>query len=178
LTLAAFEEAGSRLGDRIEHGGIIPKEAIAPIRALGLTVVTQPGFIHDRGDRYLRDVEPSEQSDLYRCGSLLEAGIALAGGSDAPYATPDPWLAIRTAVARRTSAGAILGDTERIDAASALALYHKSQSAPAMAVPRLAPGAAADLCLLKAPLIEALRAPEAGLVRATIIRGAIAFLDE
>lgn len=49
LTLAALQTAGARPGDRIEHGGVIPAEAVAVIRELGLTVVTQPAFVLERG---------------------------------------------------------------------------------------------------------------------------------
>ncbi len=60
VTLAAFDAAGARPGDRIEHGGVISASAIGEIRRLGLTVVTQPAFVEERGDRYLADVEKDE----------------------------------------------------------------------------------------------------------------------
>ena len=51
LFLAGLTEAGgARAGDRIEHGGIISGQAIGVIAERGLTVVTNPAFIHDRGD--------------------------------------------------------------------------------------------------------------------------------
>ena len=58
LALAAWEVVGTRPGDRIEHGAVIPLELAARIAELELTVVTQPGFVAERGDDYLRDVEP------------------------------------------------------------------------------------------------------------------------
>jgi predicted amidohydrolase YtcJ len=51
LALAAWAEVGARAGDRIEHGSVLPVELLATIADLGLTVVTQPGFVHARGDR-------------------------------------------------------------------------------------------------------------------------------
>src|SRR5262249_35206975 len=57
MTLAAFELAGAQAGDRIEHGGVIPVEAISMLKLLGLTVVTQSAFVFERGDRYLADVD-------------------------------------------------------------------------------------------------------------------------
>ncbi|HXC78762.1 MAG TPA: amidohydrolase family protein, partial [Candidatus Acidoferrum sp.] len=78
VALAAFGEAGSVPGDRIEHGSIVPVELLRELTRLRLIVVTQPGFIAERGDGYLRDVEPHEIPNLYRCRSLLRAGIALA----------------------------------------------------------------------------------------------------
>jgi predicted amidohydrolase YtcJ len=171
LTLAAFEAAGALPGDRIEHGGVIPAAAIETILRLGLTVVTQPGFVFARGDRYLAEVDPDEQGDLYRCASLLAAGVPVAASSDAPYASTDPWLAIRAATMRRTRGGYALGEAERIDAWAALRLYLGSAENPGGPVRRLAPGAPADLALLKVPLKEALDTLASDLVAATLIEG-------
>eukprot|EP01035_Chromulina_nebulosa_P014125 gene14125-18702_t len=57
LTLAVFAAQGARPGDRIEHGGMIPREAIEALRSMGLTVVTQSAFVGERGDRYLSAVD-------------------------------------------------------------------------------------------------------------------------
>jgi len=175
MTLAAFELAGARPGDRVEHGGVIPAEAIPALKRLGLTVVTQSAFVFERGDRYLADVEPAEQGDLYRCASLLAAGVPVAGSSDAPYASSDPWLGMRAAIARRTRSGQPIGLGERVAPRRAVALYLGDQRAPGGPVRRVEAGAAADLCLLRAPLAEALAAPDAELVRATLIGGEVAF---
>jgi predicted amidohydrolase YtcJ len=171
LTLAAFEAAGARAGDRVEHGGVIPAAAIGQIRAMGLTVVTQSGFVRERGDRYLAEVAPEEQPDLYRCASLIAAGAPVAGSSDAPYATPDPWAGIAAAIDRRTQAGRALGAAEAVDPARALGLYLGEAADPGGPPRRVAPGVRADLCLLKAPLREALAAPSADLVAATFVGG-------
>jgi len=171
LTLAAFEAAGARAGDRIEHGGVIPAAAITQIRALGLTVVTQSAFVRERGDRYLAEVDPADQPDLWRCASLLAAGVPVASSSDAPYASPDPWAAIAAAADRRTTGGATLGAAERVSAAAALALYLGETAAPGGALRRVRIEADADLCLLDAPLRDILAAPSAEHVRATFVTG-------
>jgi predicted amidohydrolase YtcJ len=171
LTLAALGAAGARAGDRIEHGGVIPAEAIAVIRGLDLTVVTQPAFVAERGERYLAEVDPREQADLYRCASLRAAGIPVAASSDAPYASPDPWRGIAAAVGRLTATGQSLGAAERVSAAEALSLYLGASVAPGRAPRRVQAGAAADLCLLKTPSAEALDAPSAELVAATMVDG-------
>jgi len=173
LTLAVFEAAGSRPGDRIEHGSVIPADAVGVLKRLGLTVVTQPAFVHERGDRYAAEVAAEDQPDLYRCRSLLEAGVPLAGSSDAPYASPDPWAGIAAAVHRTSAGGLILGAGERVTPARALDLYLDEPAAPGRAPRRVAVGAAADLCLLDAPLREVLAAPAAGRVRATLVGGRV-----
>jgi predicted amidohydrolase YtcJ len=171
LTVAAFEAAGGKAGDRIEHGGVIPAAAIGAIRALGLTVVTQPAFVAERGDRYLAEVEPAEQPDLYRCASLQAAGVPVASSSDAPYASSDPWAGMAAAMRRRTCAGAVLGESERVDAMTALAMYLGTAGDPGGPPRRVEVGAPADVCLLKAALAEALTVPSAEFVRATFICG-------
>lgn len=139
---ALAEAGGSRHGDRIEHGGVIPESLIGDIAAAGLTVVTQPNFIHDRGDRYLAQMDAQELADLYRLGSLLIGGVRVLGGSDAPYGDANPWIAIRAATNRRTREGHVIGADEAIGRRSALALY---QPAP------LAAGSPADLILYEWP---------------------------
>ena len=175
LTLAAFEIGGARPGDRIEHGGVIPAEAIPTLKRLGLTVVTQSAFVFERGDRYLAEVELAEQEDLYRCASLLAAGVPVAGSSDAPYAAPDPWAGMAAAIRRRTRAGRPIGEGEQIAPAEALGLYLGSAHDPGGPPRRVARGGAADLCLLATPLAEALAEPDAGCVRATVIDGELVF---
>ena len=175
IMLAAFEAAGSIPGDRIEHGGVIPAAAIPELRRLRLTVVTQSGFIHDRGDRYRALVDPAEQDDLYRCASLVAAGVPVAGSSDAPYGRLDCWASIHTAIARTTASGHPLAANERIPARAALGLYLTAPDAPGGPERRVMPGGIADLCLLREPLAAVLSDPHAGQVAATIRGGRIVF---
>jgi predicted amidohydrolase YtcJ len=178
LTLAAFEAAGAQEGDRVEHGGVIPAEAVPVLKRLGLTVVTQPAFVFERGDRYLAEVEPAEQADLYRCASLLRAGVPVAASSDAPYATPDPWVGMAAAIARRTREGRPLGLGERVAARAALGLYLGGRRSPGGPERQVARGAPADLCLLAVPLREALAEPSSERVRATLVAGEIVHLAQ
>jgi predicted amidohydrolase YtcJ len=174
LALAAWDDIGVADGDRIEHGAVIPAELIADVRQLGLTVVTQPSFVRERGDHYLADVDAADVPHLWRCGSLIDAGIGVAFGSDAPYGSPDPWAMVRSAIARRTEHGAELGPGERVDAAAALDRLLGSADTPA--VPRrIAPGAPADLCILDRPLADQLAEPDPDAVVATIVAGATVF---
>ena len=173
FALAAFETAGVRPGDRIEHGGIVHDIAVARIAELGLTVVTQPGFIAERGDRYLSEVPSDDHASLYRCATLLAAGVKVAGSTDAPYTTGDAWAAIRAAVSRRTHAGRVVGKSECISPARALQLFLGSFADPGGPPRRVETGAPADLCLLDRPLRDALREPHADHVAATIIGGRV-----
>lgn len=176
LYLSALETAGgARPGDRIEHGGMISKAAVGAIRATPLTVVTNPGFIHDRGDRYLATIGREQRRDLFRAGSLLNAGIPLAAGSDAPYATPDPWTAMRAACDRCTAGGHPIGSNERVSAENALRLYQGSASDPGGPRRQIAVGEAADLILCEGQMAAILADLTAARVRATIVAGNVAF---
>jgi predicted amidohydrolase YtcJ len=173
LALAAWEEVGARPGDRIEHGAVVPVELIPRLRDLGLTVVTQPHFTRERGDTYLDDVEPDEREDLWRCASLRAGGVAIAGSSDAPFGSDDPWAAMAAAVDRRTSSGRVLGAREALTAATALGMYLSPLDDPGGPPRSIAVGAAADCCVLDRPLSEALAALEASSVIATLAAGHI-----
>ena len=173
LALAAWDEVGVEPGDRIEHGAVMPLELVPTLRERGLVVVTQPAFIAARGDQYLSDVEADDVGDLWRCGSLLDAGVGVGGSTDAPFGPADPWQAIATAVDRRTRSGRVLGAAECIDAGRALAMFLSPPDDPAGAPRRVATGASADLCLLDRPLAAALAAPGLVTVVATLGRAGL-----
>jgi predicted amidohydrolase YtcJ len=166
LALAALEVTGSASGDRVEHGAVIPDDAVATLRRLGLTVVTQPALVHERGDRFLADVDADDRPFLWRCGSLLRAGVNVAGSTDAPYGPADPWRAMRAAVDRRTAGGQPIGETERVTPRQALDLFLTPLDDPGGRARRVVPGAT-DLCLLHVPLATALAELDAANVRMT-----------
>nr|WP_246325074.1 amidohydrolase family protein [Petropleomorpha daqingensis] len=161
LLLAALERAGRHPGDRVEHAALVPAELVPALR--GLTVVTQPGFLADRGDDYLRDVPADEHADLYRCRSLVDAGVAVALSSDAPYGPLDPWAVLAAAVDRRTRSGAVVGPDERLTPAAALDRLTGGR--------RVVPGAVADLVLLDGPQ------PAADAVRTVWVGGAEVYTE-
>lgn len=175
FALAALTAAGPVPGDRIEHASIAPDDVLPLLRQAGVTVVTQHGFLYERGDRYLRDVAPAEQRWLYRGRGFIEAGVPLAGGSDAPYGSPDPWLAMRAAVQRRSAGGALLGAGESLSPERALDLFITALEAPGGAARAVAVGATADLCLLDRPWSQAREGLSSERVVATVAGGELIF---
>ncbi len=123
VALAALRSAGGHPRDRIEHAAVVTDDMVADLVDLGITVVTQPNFIADRGEHYLRDVPVDEHPQLWRVASLMRAGIPMAASTDAPFGGMDPWAAMRAAVHRTTPAGDVLGPDERISADEALRLF-------------------------------------------------------
>jgi predicted amidohydrolase YtcJ len=170
FALALIEEAGSVAGDRIEHASVASDELFDRIAALGLAVCVQPHFVTERGDRYLVDVERRHQGDLYRLRSLLEAGIPLAGGSDAPFGGADPWQSMAAAVSRHTREGRVIGADEALTPEQALALY-LADPLELTRQRRVASGEAADLCLLDRAWRDARESLSAEAVRATLVSG-------
>ncbi|MGA1850082.1 amidohydrolase family protein [Sphingobium sp. HT1-2] len=154
FTLAALAQAGARPGDRIEHAGITPDLLLEQMVELGVQVVSQPHFIAERGDHYLRDVEPRERPLLYRLSAFARAGLVLAAGSDAPYGVADPWAAMRAAVSRETPNGAIIGQDEALTPEAALALY-LADPLDLRRQRAVTVGSPADLCLLDRPWAQA-----------------------
>jgi predicted amidohydrolase YtcJ len=138
---------------------------------LGLTVVTQPAFLVERGDRYLDEVEAADRPDLYRCASLQEAGVPVGGSTDAPFGPDDPWVAVRAAIERRAASGAPVGSDRGLAPAAALDLFLGSPERPGGPRRRVTPGAPADLCLLDVPLDVALLEPSRRHVASTIAGG-------
>lgn len=173
LALIAWEDVGAVPGDRIEHGSVIPVELFGAIAELGLTVVTQPAFVRAHGDRYLRDVEPDDVAHLYRCGSLLAAGIATAGSTDSPFGPDDPWTAVRTAVDRTTEGGRSLGPGEAVPPAVALDRFLAPLESPGGPPRTIRAGTPADLVLLDRSRRAALADPSSSQVRTTWIGGRV-----
>ena len=157
--------------DRIEHASIVPAATVPLIHELNLTLVTQPGLIATRGDQYRRDLDSTEQRNLYRCGTLLREGVRMAAGSDAPYGPLDPWLSMQTAVDRCTASGVVLGRAEGITPEQALGLFLGPAEAAGNGRYGIEPGERADLCLLHKPWQVAREHLTRELVRATFIDG-------
>lgn len=177
LALSALELAGSMVGDRIEHGAVVPPELHHLLVDRRLTVVTQPNFVAERGEQYLHEVDPDDRPHLYPCRSLLDAGVPVAGSTDAPFGHPDPWRAIAAAAERRTAEGRPVGPHEAVDRLTALGLLLGGPRDPGGPPRTIAPGEPADLCLLDAPFADAAADPSAERVRATIVAGAVVHGD-
>ncbi len=150
FALAAFREAGVRKGDRIEHASVVPPALVEQLLELRLGVVTQPNFVYERGDAYLKDVLCEEQAFLYPVASLVNAGVPMAFGTDSPFGYADPWMSIRAAVERQTLSGKTLGEHERLAPESALRGFLGELDDP-FSLRSIAPGKPADLCLLNLP---------------------------
>lgn len=163
VTIAALRAVGSHPADRIEHAAMVPDDTLEDLATLGVTVVTQPNFLAERGEAYRRDIPVAEHSQLWRIGSLQRAGVTVAGSTDAPFGDLDPWAAMRAAV-NRTAA-------EAVSPRQALQMFLGSAEKPGR--PReIAPGQPGDVCLLSAPPGQVLAELDAAPVVLAAVRGA------
>ena len=146
----ASTNSGSALRHRIEHCSEGTPDTIESVVRSSAWVVTQPGFIHYSGDRYLKTVEPSLAPHLYPIGALARAGVRLAFGSDAPVSNPNPMPALQAAVTRLTAQGRTLGLEHSVDLTDALAAYTVGSAASSCledSLGKIAPGMLADMAL-------------------------------
>lgn len=155
FALSALVDTGHFPGDRIEHASIAPDAAFELMQKAMITVVTQPGFIQERGDQYLREVQHKDQPLLYRCRTLLEKKIPLGGSTDAPFGHPDPWAAMTAAVRRNTRSGSTIGKRERLTPEQACALFTSAPESPGKGPRIIKPGSMADFCILTRTWAEA-----------------------
>ncbi|MES5817723.1 amidohydrolase family protein [Streptomyces sp. RG80] len=175
LTLAALDGAGGMRGDRVEHCAVADTSLARELAVRGVRVVTQPTLVTRRGDDYWGRVDPEDRADLWPYGGLVRAGVQVAASSDAPYGDPDPWACLRAAAERLTPSGRVLGPGERVPADVVLSGLLSPLHDPGGLPRRVEPGRPADLVLLDRPLGEALSAPDAGHVRATLIAGRVVY---
>jgi len=174
VAVAALRAAGGHPLDRIEHAAMVPD--VAGLAALGVTVVTQPNLVAERGDQYLDDIRADEHAQLWRVASLIRAGIPVAGSTDAPFGAPDPWAAMRAAVTRATVSGRVVGPHERVGPLQALQLFLGAADRPAR--PRcIAPGEPGDVCVLAVAPADALPALASDMVVATVVGGRLVEAD-
>ena len=168
VVLDAFAASGA--AGSIEHVQLLRGSDIARMAALGVDASIQPQHAVD--DRDVCDQFWADRiSDAYRMRSLLDAGVRLRFGSDAPVAALDPWVAIGAAVARTDSARTPWHLEEALTVTEAIA----ASTASGLAWPRV--GDSADLVVLEADPRTVEATQLAGMrVAATLCAGNVSFL--
>lgn len=128
----------SAAGDRIEHAQLLSAADIPRMARLDVAASLQPE--HALDDRELTDALWGDRArDAFRIRSLLDGGVRVVLGSDAPVTPLDPWRAIATAVTRTR------GDERPWQPEEAITL---EQAIDASARTRIAAGEPADLVVL------------------------------
>lgn len=91
--------------DRIEHVQLIRPEDVVLFRDLGVVASVQPAFVPSDWQVAENRWGPCRCRHAYIWKSLLQAGIPVQFGSDAPVESIDPLLGLHAAVTRQTPTG-------------------------------------------------------------------------
>ncbi|MFO7942537.1 MAG: amidohydrolase [Bacillota bacterium] len=160
-TLRLLGKSGdSTKRDRIIHCQITRPEQFGAMARAGIIASIQPRFVAT--DMAWAEARIGREliSTSYAWRSMLDAGVTLAGGSDAPVEPPDPLLGIHAAVNRVDDAGEPPGGwfaAEQLAPREALHLFGpgaaKSEGAEDWKG-SLEPGFVADFVLLDADPLE------------------------
>jgi predicted amidohydrolase YtcJ len=95
--LAAYDASGA-LGS-IEHAQLVTRAEVRTMARLGLRASVQPAHLLD--DRDVTElIWPGRADRSFAFRWMLDAGVEVAFGSDAPVSPLDPWLAVAAAVHR------------------------------------------------------------------------------
>lgn len=116
--LAAYAATGAR--GSIEHAQLTTAREISEMSRLGLVASVQPAHLLD--DRPMMDrVWPDRADRCFMLRSMLDQGVEVTLGSDAPVAPLDPWLAIAAAVHRGQPGGEPWHPEQAVTTAEAIA---------------------------------------------------------
>ena len=126
-------------GGRIEHAQLLHLDDVPRLAAAGITASIQPE--HAMDDRDLAErYWPGREHRAYLVRSLVDAGVTVRFGSDAPVTPLDPWFAISAAVTRAREGRDPWFPAEAITGAEAIDASTRAC---------LAPGQPADLAVLE-----------------------------
>jgi predicted amidohydrolase YtcJ len=152
--LAAVAAVAAELGERavracrhrLEHVEMLDVDGIAAMRRFGMVASVQPAFDASWGGpsgMYAERLGAERAADCNPFADLVEAGVAVALGSDAPVTPLDPWGGVHAAVDHRTPSSG-LRPFDAFDAATHGGRYAARAEHPAGP---LAVGAPASLAL-------------------------------
>jgi predicted amidohydrolase YtcJ len=145
VALDAFEASAQR--GSIEHAQLVALDDLPRMAGLPLTASVQPAHLLD--DRDVTERLWADRTDrVYAFRAMVEAGIPLALGSDAPVSPLDPWLAMAAAVHRSADDREPWHPEQALTAAEALAASTDGATT-------VAPGQRGDLVLLDADPLAA-----------------------
>lgn len=157
MVLDAYEKALTALPrpdhrHRIEHCGICRPDIIDRIARLGVIPVTQPVFILEYGDGFIRHLGLERCQLTYPFRSFIEKGIRPVFSSDCPVSSFQPLKSIQAAVTERTGSGASYALEEAVTVEEALTFFTVAGAHVTFEEQEkgmLRPGMLADLTVLK-----------------------------
>ncbi|MFA6299547.1 MAG: amidohydrolase family protein [Nocardioides sp.] len=151
--LDVYAATGAR--GTIEHAQLVTRDDVRRMAGVAVRASVQPAHLID--DRDLSEqIWPGRGGRCFAFRWMLDAGVPLVLGSDAPVAPLDPWLAMAAAVHRSGDARDAWHSEHALTPGEALAASVDFQ-------PTVGLGSRADLVLLdRDPLLEAVDSAETG----------------
>jgi len=178
----AARPAASDLRWRIEHSQILHTDDIQRFADMGVIASMQPS--HAIGDLYFAPdrLGPDRLDGAYAWRSLIDAGVIIAAGSDAPVERGDPLIEFYAAVARRGLDGAQTEDwrpaeaVTRTEALKMFTLWPAYASFQEQTLGVIEPGKRADFTVFSKDIMTV---PEAEILSAkpvmTVVDGEIVY---
>jgi predicted amidohydrolase YtcJ len=112
-----------RLRHRVHHAYLPTESALAAMARYRIPAVVSNPFIWSLGESYRLSIGDERASRMMPMRTYLERGVPLAGSSDSPVASHNPWIGIASAVARTTVRGTAFDPAERLTVDEAIAMY-------------------------------------------------------
>ncbi len=128
---------------RLEHASVLIPADVERIGGLGIVASVQPAFLGSEAAWLDARLGGDRMSRTYPFLSLLGAGATLAGGSDSPVESPDPFAGMALA---RDRAG--VTPEEALSPAAALGMFTDGGAVALDETPPLAIGSPADLVVV------------------------------
>jgi predicted amidohydrolase YtcJ len=128
VTVRAFaaaqaEHPNPRLRHRVHHAYFPTPESIRLMSLHRIPAVVSNPFIRNLGESFVASVGEERAATMMPMRYYLDSGVPLAGSSDSPVSDYNPWVGMSAATTRKTVAGRVLGDSERITTREALRSY-------------------------------------------------------
>jgi predicted amidohydrolase YtcJ len=181
LVLDAFERALARVPRpdhrlRVEHAQILTEADVPRFQRLGVLPSMQATHCTSDMAWAAERLGPERLPGAYAWRSLLATGVVIAGGSDFPVESPNPFFGIHAAVTRRPREGPDPGwqpgqRMTRVEAVRSFTAWNAYASRQEAELGSLEPGKRADLVVLSEDVFTC---PEA---RIPEIRPVLTLLD-
>jgi predicted amidohydrolase YtcJ len=156
-SLDAFEAARNAVPQAVlpfslTHARFVDQDDVPRFAQLRVIAVLQLLWASpEASDSVKPYIDPQIYRWMYPARSILDAGGEIAGGSDWPVSSPNPFLAIGVAETRSAGQGGVLDATQRVPREAVLYAYTRN-AAHALnqldEIGSLAPGKRADLILV------------------------------
>ncbi len=143
----------------LTHAQILGEDLIQKMKNLNIIANIQPTFIITDGnwvDSRL-GIDSERRKYSYAWKTMIDTGIHVSGGSDAPVESNNPLLGMYSAIFREVNNGKIWREDEKLTFEEALFIYTKGAAYTAKEEGRLgdlAPGFEADFIVLKDDVIS------------------------